>query len=54
MLDVFGMIASDRDAAVRECEALVRGADERARHSAGQLTAMLAAINPILRSAWND
>ncbi|WIX76854.1 hypothetical protein QRX50_36315 [Amycolatopsis carbonis] len=48
------MIASERDAAVRECEALGRDADERARHGAGQLTAMLAAINPILRPAQNN
>ncbi|MEU4673976.1 hypothetical protein AB0F91_39975 [Amycolatopsis sp. NPDC023774] len=54
VLDVFGVIASERDAAVRECEAVERDADERARHGAGQLAAMLAELSPVLRSARND
>lgn len=54
VLDVFGVFSSDRDAAMRECEALARDADDRARRGAGQLTAMLAAINPIIRPARND
>lgn len=51
VLDVFSLFAGDRDAAVRECEALGRHADERTRDGADQLIAMLAAIDPILRQA---
>ncbi|HEY0688053.1 MAG TPA: hypothetical protein VGD71_03360 [Kribbella sp.] len=54
VLDVFGVFSGDRDAAMRECEALARAADEQARRGAGQLAGMLAVINPILRSAQND
>lgn len=54
VLDVFGVIASDRDAAVRVCEALCRETEERTRRDAGRLATVLAAINPVLRSARND
>ncbi|MEU8415792.1 hypothetical protein AB0C24_23650 [Amycolatopsis japonica] len=54
VLDVFGVIASDRDAAVQECETLGRDANARTRRGAGHLATALAAINPILRSARND
>jgi hypothetical protein len=51
VLDVFGVFSHDRDVAVRECEILIQGADERVRRGASQLTGMLAEINPILLSA---
>lgn len=52
--DVFMVFARDRDAAVRECEALAQDPDEQLRGGAVQLIAMLAGINPILRPAEND
>jgi hypothetical protein len=54
VLDVFGVFSRDRDAAVRECEALARDSDEQTRCGVNQLTAMLGGINPILRPAQND
>lgn len=54
VLEVFGVFSRDRDAAVRECEALARDADERTRRSVDRLTAMLVGINPILHPARND
>ncbi|OJF12956.1 hypothetical protein [Couchioplanes caeruleus] len=48
VMDVFGVLASDRDAAVRECEALTKDTDDRIRHGAHQLIDMLAELNPIL------
>lgn len=53
VLDVFGVFSRDRDAAVRECEALARDSAEQARRGVGQLIAMLAGINPILHPAQN-
>ncbi|WP_018348329.1 hypothetical protein [Longispora albida] len=46
--DVFGVLASERDAAVRECQALGRDADEQMRRGVHELTARLTRINPIL------
>ncbi len=54
VLDVFGVFSSDRDAAVRECEALTRDADEQTCRGARRLIAMLVEINPILHSALKD
>jgi hypothetical protein len=54
VLDVFGIFSRDRDAAVRECEVLARDPDEQVRRGAGELVAMLAEINPILRPAQDD
>lgn len=51
VLDVFGVFASDRDAAVRECEVLTRDPDEQVRRGAGELMGMLVKINPILHPA---
>ncbi|MGW4488516.1 hypothetical protein ACWEOE_32305 [Amycolatopsis sp. NPDC004368] len=51
VLDVFGVFAGARDAAVRECEALRRGADDQVHHGAGELMDMLAVIDPVLRPA---
>ncbi|MEW2507309.1 hypothetical protein AB0878_43310 [Amycolatopsis sp. NPDC047767] len=54
VLDVFGVFSHDRDAAVRECEALARNPDDQMRCGADQLTVMLVGINPILHPAQND
>ncbi|MFT7835739.1 hypothetical protein Q5530_06285 [Saccharothrix sp. BKS2] len=54
VLDVFGVFAGDRDAAVRECGVLGRDADERTRRGARELAAALAAINPVLHPARDD
>jgi hypothetical protein len=54
VLDVFGGFSRDRDAAVRECEALARDSDEQTRCGVDQLTAMLVGINPILHPVQND
>jgi hypothetical protein len=54
VLDVFGVFSRDRDAAVRECEALARDSDEQTRCGVDQLTAMLVGINPILHPVQND
>jgi hypothetical protein len=48
VLDVFTVFARDRDAALRECEVLTRGADEQARCGGHRLIDMLTEINPIL------
>jgi hypothetical protein len=52
--DVFGVFSSARDAAVRECEALARDADEQTRCGVDQLTAMLVGITPILHPVQNN
>jgi hypothetical protein len=54
VLDVFGAFSRDRDAAVRECEALARDSDEQTRCGIDQLTTMLVAIDPILHPVRND
>jgi hypothetical protein len=54
VLDVFGVFSRDRDAAVRECEALARDSDEQTRCGVDRLTATLVGINPILHPAQND
>lgn len=41
VLDVFGAFSSDRDAAVRGCEALARDPEERVRQGAELLTRLL-------------
>ena len=47
------MLSTDRDAAVRVREALVRDPDERVRRGAEPLIAMLVKIDPILYAAQN-
>lgn len=54
VLDVFSVFSTDRDAAVRMCEALARDRDEHVRRGAEQLIAMLVKIDPILYPAPND
>jgi hypothetical protein len=54
VVDVFQVFASDRDAAVRECEALTEDTDDRIRHGAHRLIDMLAKLNPILSPARDD
>jgi hypothetical protein len=54
VLDVFMMFSRDRDAALRECEALARGTDEQVRHGGRQLIDMLEKIDPILHSVEDD
>jgi len=54
VLDVFGVFSRDRDAAVRECEALAQDSDEQTRCSVDHLTAMLVGITPILHPVQND
>jgi len=51
VLDVFGIFASERDAALQVCETLTRSADERASRGATLLIAFLAEISPVLYSA---
>jgi hypothetical protein len=51
VLDVFGVLSTDRDAGVRLCEALARDPDERVRRGAERLSAMLVKIDPILYPA---
>ena len=51
VVDVLGVYASDRDAAVRDCEALTEDADDQVRHGASHLMAMLTELNPILLPA---
>ncbi|GGQ77300.1 hypothetical protein [Couchioplanes azureus] len=53
VVEVLGVFASDRDAAVRECEALTKDADDQVRHGAHRLMAMLTELNPILLPAQN-
>ena len=53
VLDVFGVLSTERDAAVRVCEALVWEPDERVRRGAEPLIAMLVKIDPILHPAQN-
>ncbi|WP_406642622.1 hypothetical protein [Amycolatopsis sp. WGS_07] len=52
--DVFVVYANERDAAVRECQALSRDADERTRRGADLLAADLASFTPILSPPRND
>lgn len=54
VLDVFGMFARDRDAAVRECEVLTRDPDDRVRRGASRLIGMLTEINPVLQPEQDD
>ena len=51
VLDVFSVLSTDRDAAVRWCEALAQDSDERVHRGAAELIAMLLEINPILHPA---
>lgn len=46
--DVFVIYARERDAAVRECRALLEDADERVRTGAQLLVNALSALNPVL------
>jgi hypothetical protein len=48
VIDVFGIFGSDRDAARRNCETLVRDHGGSLRQGAGQLREMLIEINPVL------
>ncbi|MEU8663818.1 hypothetical protein [Actinoplanes philippinensis] len=54
VLDVFMVFAHERDAALRECEALAGGADEQIHRGARQLIDMLGKIDPILRPVQDD
>ncbi|GLW30511.1 hypothetical protein [Actinoplanes regularis] len=54
VLDVFMVFAGDRDAALRECQALARGADEQVRRGGPRLIDMLEKINPILYPVQDD
>jgi hypothetical protein len=54
VLDVFSVFSTERDAAVRGCEALARDRDERVRRGAEHLLAMLVKIDPVLYPAQND
>jgi hypothetical protein len=45
---VFGIFGSDQDAALRNCETLVRDHGGSLRQGAGQLREMLIEINPVL------
>jgi hypothetical protein len=49
--DVFGVLASDRDAAVQTCETLTRNSDAQVRSGGAELIAMLNDIDPILHPA---
>jgi hypothetical protein len=48
VVDVFGVFASDRDAAVRECKALTQDQDDQLSDGADRLIAMLVELSPIL------
>jgi hypothetical protein len=48
---VFTIYASERDGALRTCDALLVGADQRLHRGALQLRRVLAAINPVLHPA---
>ncbi|WP_433788628.1 hypothetical protein [Actinoplanes sp. CA-252034] len=54
VLDVFMVFARERDAALRECAALSRGADEQIHCGARQLIDMLEKIDPILHPVQDD
>lgn len=55
VIDVFGVFATDRDDAVRVCEALARDHDEeRVRRGAARLIATLVRINPVLHPVRED
>jgi hypothetical protein len=54
VLDVFMVYSRDRDAAVRECEVLTRGADEQVRCGGRRLIDMLTKISPILYPVQDD
>jgi hypothetical protein len=54
IVDVFGVFATDRDAAVRVCETLTRDPDERIRRGSNQLITVLTEIVPVLRPASNE
>lgn len=54
VLDVFLVFARERDAAVRECEVLTRGADEQVHRGARQLIDMLEKIDPLLHPVQDD
>jgi hypothetical protein len=46
--DVFGIFASERDDAMRMCEALAMSSNEQVRRGAGSLLELLGKINPVL------
>ena len=52
--DVFGVFGRERDAAVRECEALAQAPDERVRLGAVRLAGKLAELNPVLLPVEKD
>lgn len=54
VVDVFGIFAADRDAAVRMCEALALDSDDRVRQGADRLLDMVARINPVLYPMQNS
>jgi hypothetical protein len=53
-IDVFGVFSRDRDAAMRDCEALTRDPDERVRRGADELIDILAEVEPVLYPVQND
>jgi hypothetical protein len=53
VLEVFGIYASDRDAAARMCESLATDRSEQVRSGAGSLLRMLDEINPVLHPIQN-
>jgi hypothetical protein len=51
---VFEIYASQRDTAVRMCDALIEGADPELRRGAAQLRDTLIQVNPILHPAGDN
>ncbi|GAA4833999.1 hypothetical protein [Kitasatospora terrestris] len=49
--DVLSIFATDRDDALRLCERIAQGDDDRVARGAGALRAILADIDPVLRPA---
>lgn len=50
-VDVFGVLAADRDSAAALCEDLIRSTDGAPSRGAGRLLDILNAIDPVLRPA---
>jgi hypothetical protein len=51
MVDVLGVFSDDRDAAVRECEALTADPNDQARRNTRELIDWLIDINPMIPPA---
>lgn len=54
LLDVFMVFGSNRDAALRECEALTQTPDDHVRSGATRLVGTLTEINPLLHPSRDD